>query len=360
MKTKFNLLIAFITLFAMSCNDKKDVVKGDYQSGVLVVNAGDFSAGNGDVTYYNPSTSKAEDNIFHTVNGDFVDGDLQSVTIDGDNGYLVGSEGNKIIINNINTFQSTSTFNDALLINPRYAAVINNKGYVSTWGDYDANYNLTKSYILTFDTKTLELVDTIGTDVGAENVLYNGKYLFVATNNFSGTNTISVINPATDKRINKIALSSSPASLVIDANSKLWAITYGTGSYDANYNYVGNNDGALYRINPSTFAIEQTINLNANPNGNLVTSSDKKTLFYVVGNSVYKIGISETSAPANAFISNSDFVSVSCIGVNNSDDIYIGDAISYSSPGTAYIYDANGSAKSSFTTGIDPLQFIFR
>jgi YVTN family beta-propeller protein len=361
-KTKFKLLSAFIiTLTVMSCDKKNDAVKGEYQSGVFVANVGQFGHANGDITYYNPSSGVIGDNIYHNVNGSFAGDAVQSIAVDGDNGYIVASASNTVEIVNANTFKLSSTFTNPLLINPRYLAVINGKAYVSTWGSYDANYSLTKSYVLVFDTKSKLLVDTIGTDLGAENVLYNGKYLFVSKDNYSGSTTVSVIDPSSDKQIKKINLPSNPSGLVVDANSKLWVITNGTGSYDVDYNYIGNNDGALYRINPSTFNIEQTVALNANPGNQLTASPDKKTLYYAVGNAVYKISIDATTAPANAFINDSNIVSLSALGVNpKSSEIYVGDAPSFTSPGKAHIYNADGSLKTQITTGIDPIQFIFR
>lgn len=352
MQAKFFLLILFIvSLLAINCSKSNDVVLGAYQSGVLIVNQGNFSSANGDVTYYNPLSETIDQNIFNKVNGSFAGSDVQSLTIDGSNGYLVTSGGNSIEVININTFKLSSTFTDPLLINPRYLTAVNGKAYVSAWGAYDASYNLTKSYLLVFDTKTQQLVDTIGTDPGSESVLYNGKYIFVSNNNFGGSSTVSVIDPSLDKQIKKITLSAGPAGMVLDANNKLWVIANGT---------YGGNDGALYRIDATSFLVEQTINLSANPGNSLVTSPDKKTLYYFISNSVYQIGIDATTAPAAVWINNSDFVALSSLGVDASGNVYVGDALDYSSPGKVYIYKTDGSLKTQITSGIDPTQFIFR
>ncbi len=132
------------------------------------------------------------------MNGTFP-GDVlpNPITIDGDNGYLVLNGSNKIEIIDDNTFKSKSTFTDKLLDKPRYLQVINGKAYISVWGPYDANFSLTGSYVLVIDTKTLQVVTSIATDPGVENLLYNSKYLFASNNNFGGSNTVSVIDPAT-------------------------------------------------------------------------------------------------------------------------------------------------------------------
>ncbi|MGC4021551.1 MAG: hypothetical protein QM734_06230 [Cyclobacteriaceae bacterium] len=175
--------------------------------------------------------------------------------------------------------------------------------------------------------------------------------MFVSNNNYGSSNTVSVIDPSQDKQIKKITLAAGPAGLVLDANDKLWVIANGT--------YAG-NDGVLYRINPTTFEVEQTIELGANPGNSLVISPDKKTLYYSVNNSVYKIGIEATTVPSNAWINNSDIVSLSWLGVANSGEVYVGDALDFASPGKVYIYNSDGSPNTSIASGVDPIQFIFR
>ncbi|HEV8515348.1 MAG TPA: DUF5074 domain-containing protein [Cyclobacteriaceae bacterium] len=357
MKINFKLsllVVVAITFSIVSCNKSNDPVKGKYQTGVLVANQGKFGSSNGDVTYYNPSTGAIEDAIYKNANGGvlFAGDVLQSITIDGDVGYLVLNGSNKIEVVDNNTFASSKTFTDAKLDKPQYLQVINGKAYISVWGPYDQFYSLIKSYILVMDTKTLTLVDTITTDLGVENLLYNGKYLFASNNNFGESSTVSVIDPGIDKRIKQVTLSAGPAGMVLDVNGKLWVITTGT--------YHG-NDGALFRINPSTFAIEMMFDLSVNPGSSIDISPDKKNIYYSVNNSVYKIGIDATTAPASSFFDATDVVKLSTLAVNHSTgDIYIGDALNYATAGTAYVYGSDGKKKTSFPTGITPTQFIFR
>ncbi len=346
------LIILIVCFFAFSCNKSSDPVKGAFQTGVLVANQGNFGSANGDVTYYNTSTALAQQTIYKNVNGTFSGDVLQSITLDGDVGYLVLNGSDKIEIVDNNTFKLSNTFSDPKLDKPQYLKVINGKAYISVWGPYDANFNLIKSYVLVMNTKTLQLVDTITTDLGVENLLYNGKYLFASNNNFGGSSTVSVIDPSVDKRVNQFTLSAGPAGMALDVNSKLWVITTGT--------YQG-NDGMLYRVNPTTFAIEQSINLNANPGNNIGLTPDKKNIYYSVNSLIYKTGIDATAAPTSFFINASDVVALNTLAVNpTSGDIYLGDALNYSTAGMAYVYGSDGSKKSSFAVGITPSQFVFK
>jgi len=349
---KSSLLIALAISFSfVSCNKSSDPVKGKYQTGVLVANEGGFGAANGDVTYYNASSTLLDQTIFKNANGTFAGDVLQSITIDGDVGYLVLNGSNKIEIVDDNTFKSKNTFTDKLLDKPRYLQVINSKAYISVWGPYDANFSLTNSYVLVVDTKTLQVTTSIATDPGVENLLYNGKYLFASNYNFGGSSTVSVIDPSTNTSVKKITLDAGPAGMVLDANNKLWVIT--TGTY-------GGDDGKLFRVNPTSFDIEQTIDLNANPGSDLGISPDKKGIYYSVNSSVYKIDITATSAPSTAW-SNTTLASLYALGVDpKTGEVYLGDALNFSSEGKAFIYNTDGTFKTFIDVGISPGQFIFR
>jgi YVTN family beta-propeller protein len=347
------LLSFLVALIFFSSCQQKDLIKGKYESGVLIVNEGAFGSGNGDVTYYGNASGAIQQSIFKLVNGYFAGDVLESISVDGDNGYLVLNGSNKIEIIDINSFKLNNTFTDPLLINPRYLQVINGKSYISVWGSYDQYYSLIKSYVLVMDNKSLQLVDTIGTDIGVENLLYDGKHLFASNFNYGGSNTVNVIDPTTDKSIKKITLYAGPGGMALDANNKLWIIAQGT--------YLG-NDGKLFCVNTTTFSIEKTIELGLNPsNPDLAISPDKKSLYYYSGPAIYKIGIDATGAPASSWVLNADIVAPYALGVDpKTGDVYLGDALNYSSEGKVYVYGVDAKLKTSFTAGINPGQFIFK
>ena len=319
MKIKSLLLVCAVIVLPC-CDSDNDPVKGEYQSGVLVVNEGGFGSNNGTVTYYNPSSHSLSQNIFKNAGGQFAGNVLQSISMDGDKGYLVLNGSNTIEVVNHNTFQPIATFTVPDLEKPRYVQVINGKAYVSVWGEYDANYSLIDSYVLVVDTESLSVVDKIDTDEGVEKLAIVGNRLFASNYNYGASSTVAVINPTDNTLIDQIELAPGPSGMVVDSNNKLWVITEG----------IGSDDGKLFRINPSTLAIEDEIELNTKPGMNLGITPDKKNLIYSNGSSIYKISISDTEAPGDAWIEAADVQTLYALDVNpENGDIYIGDAVGF-------------------------------
>lgn len=347
---KFVHVVFVITsfFFLQSCDKASDPVKGAYQSGVLIVNEGAFGSANGDITYYNPSLDVIEQNVFKKVNSAFAGDVLQSISVEGDDGYLVLNGSSKIEIVDINTMKRKSTFTNVKLNSPRYLNVINGKAYITVWGPFDANFALVDSYVLVVDIKTLAIVATIDTSEGVENILYNGKYLFVSKNGFTGSNELSVIDPSANELVSTTILPGEPQGMVVDVNGKLWTITTGASS-------------KLIRISSTTFGIEQIIEVGANAGSDLALSADKKNLIYSLGNSIYKMSISASTKPTNPLFIATDVVNLSALDVDpKTDIIHVGDALNFSSAGNVYLYNADGSFKRKVEAGIVPTCFIFR
>jgi DNA-binding beta-propeller fold protein YncE len=352
MKIKLLLFACFIVWLQGCDSDDDDNVRGEYQSGVLVANEGAFQKSTASVTHFNPETHSLTQNIFKNAAGLFAGDVLQSITLDGDRGYLVLNGSNAIEIVDHNTFKSVATFTDPELDKPRYVQVINGKAYISVWGPYDANFSLIDSYVLVVDTKSLAVVDKIDTDEGVENLLYDGNRLFASNWNYGGSHTLAVINPSANELVDQIELAEGPAGMVMDANNKLWVITTGT--------FQG-NDGKLFRIDPANLTIEDVIELSLNPDTNLAITTDKKNLVYSDGNLIYKISIAETQAPTQPWIVASDVQELYALDINpGNGEVYVGDARDYSSPGKVFVYHEDGSFKESFESGISPTQFIFK
>jgi hypothetical protein len=340
------LMFAFSLLLLFSCKEDEGP-KGKYEHGAFIVNEGGFGSSNGSVTFR--TDSELEQNIFRTTSN-YAGNVPQSITFKNDKGYLVVNGDDKIEVVDGNTFESLSTITNKDIVSPRYVEVINDKAYISVWGTFDTNFSLIDSYVLVYDLNTNSVVKKIDTDQGTENLLYLGNYLFATNYNFGKSSTLAVINPTDNSLVKQITLSAGPAGMTVDANNKLWVVCSNAGA------------GKLFRINPSTLTIEQTINITAgSPRTSLAISPDKQNIFYMVGKLVYKLPITATSESSPSLFEAKEVTTYYAFNVDpNNGDIWIGDALNYTSVGKAFVYSSAGILKTSFETGISPTQFVFK
>lgn len=347
------LVLLFFVIFTSSCDDEDSGPKGKYEDGAIVINEGGFGAANGTITHFNTVSGEVEQNIFRNAGGDFAGDVVQSITFEDDKGYVVVNGDNKIEIVNGNTFESLGTIENEAIDKPRYVEVINNKAYISVWGPYeDGGYSLVDSYVLVIDLSNNTVIKKIQTDEGTENLIQAGNYLFASNNNFGGSNSLAVIDPTNNTLVDQITLASGPAGLVTDVNGKLWVIC--AGDYGA-------SNGQLFRINTSTLVVEETIDLNVSPDADLAISADKNSLIYSSGKNVYRMSITSTDAPMEPLFEANEVVTSYALGVDpDNGDIWMGDALNYTSAGKVYIYSASGDFKRSFDAGISPTQFVFK
>lgn len=349
-KLKWSVFFLAFAFAFWNCESDEDGTQ-KYGGGVFITNEGNFGYANGSVTFYDPDKKLALQAIYKAANGEFPGDVLQSLTLDGDNGYLVLNGSSKIEVINSKTFKNEGTITATEIVAPRYLSVINGKAYISVWGPYNETFSLIDSYVAVVDLKTNTVTRTIDTDEGVERLLYNGTNLFASNFNYGASSTVAVIDPVTNTRVTNIDVAPGPKGMVLDTNGKLWVIC--TGAEE--------NDGVLYRINTATFEVEDEIELGITPGGDLSIMPDKATLVYNAGNDIYKISITAEDASAATSFTVTDAVYVYSIGVDpGNGDIYVADALAFNSAGKVYVYSTDGTAQTSFAAGIGPSGFVFR
>jgi DNA-binding beta-propeller fold protein YncE len=347
---RFSVLSLFFLV--QSC-DEDPSPKGKYEGGATIVNEGGFGSANGTLTFFDMASGRVEQNIFRNEGGDFAGDVVQSITFSEDKGYVVINGDNKVEIVNGNTFEHLETIESSDLDKPRYVEVIDNKAYISVWGPYEeGGFSLIDSYVLVVDLNTNTVIKKIETDEGTENLLFGEKYLFASNYNFGASNSVAVIDPTTNSLVKHIELASGPAGSVLDSNGKLWVIC--TGDFGA-------SNGKLFRIHPETLEVEESIELNVNPDVDLGITPDKSELIYSVGSSIYSISISATVAPEDKLFEAEDVVYNYAMGVDpDSGNIWIADALNFATEGKVYVYTNSGVPVTGFKAGISPTQVVFK
>ena len=357
-KTTFlNRLIvgAFLLTNALiftSCDTETEQPKGTYESGVFVVNEGNFLKGNGAVSFLNTSSKIAEPDIFKAVNNRPLGDNVQSMYIQNEKAYVVVNNSNKIEIADANTFTSLATIENLTL--PRYLTVANNKGYVTE----TVSYAVANGQVSVIDLNTNTITKVIPVGAQPEQLVALDNKVFVTN---SGANTISVINSNTDAVEVSISVGDSPNSLTVDANNKLWVLCGGKKAYNADWslNESASTAGTLVRINTVNNTVETSLPFDTKSTSpeDLAINKDRNKLLYSYAGKVYQFNITATTLPTTALI-NRKFYG---LGVEPGTNIIYGaDAGSFTANGKAIRYNATGTAIDSFTTAVGPNGFVFK
>jgi YVTN family beta-propeller protein len=221
-KVKFLVLRGALLAFIVTgCSTTEEKPLGEFATGIIIINEGNFSDSNGSIGFYNESKDVVSDDIFNQANGVSPGGIIQSVFFYEDLAFIIDQGGNRIEVVEAETFKSVATI-DQGLINPRYMVISNGKGYVSNWGNYDANYNLPESYVAVIDLEDFAVSKEIKTDNGSEGLIVFGGDIYVANSN---SNTVELINTTNDTVTSTFNLATGPRGFVEDKNGNVWVLS---------------------------------------------------------------------------------------------------------------------------------------
>ncbi|MEJ6749487.1 MAG: YncE family protein, partial [Flavobacteriales bacterium] len=132
--TKIGMIALSITIFTSCEQDTNDVFisEGNYENGYFVTNEGNFDSGNGSISFVS-NEGNVEDDVFASVNSVPLGDVVQSMTIIGENAYIIVNGSAKIEVASLDSMINLATITG--LTSPRYiASVSENKAYVTDWG----------------------------------------------------------------------------------------------------------------------------------------------------------------------------------------------------------------------------------
>ncbi len=347
-KNGISLLISVLLLTLAACKKDEPTPKGEFSTGVLVVNEGNFGNSDGSLSFYNTTTRVVQQNIFGLKNKGLALGDVvQSVRVESNLAFIVVNNSNKMVVTDANTMVSQYTITGLSL--PRYFTTLNGKGYLTEWINFSDTGRVA---VINLESKKVET--TIATDFGAEDIIATNGKLYVS-NNFS--NTISVIDPLQNTVVHQFIVGSAPGAFALDKDNRIWVIC--GGGYDAQFNPL--NDGALYRINSSGDGSDKSIPLSRNLVPKLAINKTRDKFYFFDSKNIYRVNITDTSFPGTGFIAEPTAVDFYGIGVDPLTDIlYVGDSKAFVSSGIVYRYNSDGTAIDNFTAGRGPNGFVFR
>lgn len=334
------------------------------QTGVFVLNEGNFMYDNASLSYYLIDSMQHLNDVFYRTNGTPLGDVAQSMVIRDSLGYIVVNNSSKIYVININTFEYVGKITG--LTSPRYMHFINdNKAYVS---------DLYAGAIAIVDPAAMQVKGYINVRNPASSFNRHATEQFVQlgnrvfTNCWSYDNTILVINAETDQVTDSIQVPLQPNSMVADRYGKLWVLC--DGGFEGNP--AGHEIPALVRIDPDLMEIEATFTYNLNDQPTELQVNGTGDTLYFLNRHLYRHIVTSDAPPVKVLessYSKSAPRTASApvvggfygLGIDPySGDIYLGDAIDQVQRGVVYRYNANINVIDTFRTGINPGFFSFR
>lgn len=272
------------------------VIGPDYLNGLIVSAEGAWGARDGSVSFVSDDLATVpSDYIYEAVNGAQLGGLIQSIAFSDENAYIVLNDVNSLVVVDRYTFEIVGSINTGF-DNPRYMAIVGDKGYVTNWGP--DTYTTNDDYLAVIDltTNTLE-TETISLSFGVEQIIASGDKLYVSHKGaYTSNNIISVVDTANSNAITEITVNDSPDEIIIDDSGDLIVLCEGNTLYNADWSVAGITTASISFVNTSTNEVTNSIEFPENENASLL-SYENGNVYYYQGSTgiVYEIEESATS-----------------------------------------------------------------
>lgn len=331
-----NFLIATTLIVFIGCetnNPNNNYSLSDIN--VFALCEGNFGAGNASLWRFDLEGVEAEGPIYENITGNPLGDTGQSLTLVGDNLFIVNNNSNTIEVLNLTDEITYVGTIDLPWAGPREMVELDGIGYVTNW--YAGG-------IIAIDLTTLTIVDTLFCDGMTEDIVVDGQDLFVSVimnNDWTSANKVLKLSTATKQVSQEFEVITGPGQMRISGDYIYVASTY-------------------YDINWMTFVGLSTINLNT---GEVATKDYGLTFSYtsdlaVIDDTVYYITTSG-AVPVSADLSSNENQQIANLrGVYSAgafdEYLYFGVTTDYIAPDTVYVYDMEGTLVGSTAVGAIP------
>jgi hypothetical protein len=347
------LLLAAPLLLA-SCEDDKVEPTPSAARPMYVVNQGNFTRANAEVTRFDRGTGAAVRAQFAAANPGLTLGDVaQSMAVRDGKGYLVVNNSNKIVVVNMTDFKQVGEI--AGLAQPRYLAFYLGKGYVTEWVAFGGAGRVSE-IDLTTNTLTGR---TWPTGAQPEEILATTTGLLVAN---SGAAFLTAFSPLATTTTSVPTLADGPTNLRLGAGGRLWVLCAGRIAYTPTFDVdtAASTPGALVAMPVSSLATPsvRVFGRRGVSPGNLALTADGSRLYYTYLGHVFGMGAADAALPRTALIRRKS--GFGALGVDPADGtLYAADQRGYTTDGRVLRYQSTGAVIDSFNTAVGPTQFVF-
>lgn len=353
---KLTLLTLTLGIFFQSCQSDDEVINnlplGDYENGMLILNQGNFGAGNSSISYFSYDFEVFQANAFQAVNPAISLGDTgQDIGFYEDKAFVVLNNSDKIEIINRYTLEHITTISTGLN-NPRYITFAQGKAFVTNWG---SGMNPDDDFVAVYNLNDYSLNANIPVVEGPERILTHNNRIYVAhEGGFNFNNKITKLNAANNQIEDVIEVGDVPKSLQV-YNNQIYVLCGGIPSWAQNIDETG---GSFYQINENNEANEVlTFATNEHPT-NLIQENNQ--FYYTINAEVFQLNAGATTLPSTPIFETTaqGVYGIYSFAVKNG-FIYVGDAADYNSNGKILIYQSNGTLVQEKTVGVMPAGFYF-
>ncbi len=342
---------AFIFLFflvLLSCNkDNRNDIPVTTK-GVYISNEGGYGYGNAEVSFYDPATQQVTNGLFDKANNYMLGDVAQSIFVKDSFAFVVVNNSQKVEVVALPSFKRVQTITIAGS-SPRYFQPVNDSiAYVT---------ELYAGKLFVVNYRSGQVVKTINSlSRWTEHMLYFGSYVLVEERNLnqypSSTCSLVKINTSDHTFMQRYSFNGSNLDgIVKDVNGKVWMAVDEDTAHSVNT--------ALYCLN-SDLSVNKSIVFPLGHHLSNLCINGAGDELYFFDDDVKRLGITDTSAPANSFIqrNNRNFYALGVDPVT--EEVYVSDALDYIQSSRVYRYDKNGQLVHTFTAGVITGNFAFK
>ena len=281
---RFPLLpLALSAALLLAACDTGDPGDAPAAAGVLVVNQGNFSQGNGTVSSYSPADG--------TSNPAALTGfasTLQSALVVNGRLFVAADKAGRL-----DRFAAATLARDGAALpglkSARYLATSATRLYATSIADTLGGFSGGALNVLGAD--GTRIVRRIALPMAAEGVAVAGGKAYVALHGFGAGRDVAVVAGDRLERI-LTGVCDGPRSVFADDEGDVNVVCTGATTYDASYNVTGTTNGAIVVIDGATGAVEARVALPAqagaaNSGQDAFFDPSTDVLFVVVGQAVH-------------------------------------------------------------------------
>ncbi len=333
-KVLFFLLVSFLW---SSCqkDDKPEGTDLDIQpgTGVFILHEGGFNQLNASLAWLEDTATAIQTGLFQQVNQRLLGDVLQSMTIVGDDGYLV--------LNNSRSIEKISLssidLKDRLTLShsPRFLHPISSsQALVST---------IFSDWMLVVDLEPLKVVDSFDLGHWSEEMLTLNGQVWVAASNHD---QIYQVDPQSLNIVDSISVGYGANHLALDANGMLWVMSIG--------NFV-DIPASIHVVDPVAGTLVKSWDF---------TLSEYPSKLQVYGDQVYylngglnRMSIQDAALPASPLISGFGYYGYR---IDPRDGrIWLADPLDFQQKGKIDLYQPDGTLIRSYAADVVPSDFRF-